>query len=157
LLIIFTDELAKQFKDAKVRAVITTPQLLERVRAGLEMTPSAGAPIILTEGQTSKDVIALQDLTSRRNKGAVTPERPDPESLAVLPYSSGTTGVPKGVVINHRNMVTGLCIGNHRDAVSYGVEGESAGLELHKNDFMLNFYMYIHFIKLLSLRKFFIC
>ena len=29
--------------------------------------------------------------------------------LAVLPYSSGTTGFPKGVMLTHRNLVANLC------------------------------------------------
>jgi acyl-CoA synthetase (AMP-forming)/AMP-acid ligase II len=40
-------------------------------------------------------------------------ESPDPEidvdnDLAVLPYSSGTTGLPKGVMLTHRNLVANL-------------------------------------------------
>ena len=34
----------------------------------------------------------------------------DPDDdLAVLPYSSGTTGLPKGVMLTHRNLVANLC------------------------------------------------
>ena len=29
--------------------------------------------------------------------------------LAVLPYSSGTTGLPKGVMLTHRNLVANIC------------------------------------------------
>lgn len=29
-----------------------------------------------------------------------------PEDLALLPYSSGTTGLPKGVMLTHRNLVS---------------------------------------------------
>jgi len=31
-----------------------------------------------------------------------------PEDLAILPYSSGTTGLPKGVKLSHRNLVVNL-------------------------------------------------
>lgn len=32
----------------------------------------------------------------------------DPDSTATIPFSSGTTGVPKGVVLSHRNLVANL-------------------------------------------------
>ena len=32
----------------------------------------------------------------------------DPEDLAVLPYSSGTTGLMKGVMLTHRNLVANI-------------------------------------------------
>ncbi|CAH1997337.1 unnamed protein product [Acanthoscelides obtectus] len=37
----------------------------------------------------------------------------DPDSLAFLPYSSGTTGLPKGVQLIHRNIVANLCQSSH--------------------------------------------
>ena len=45
---------------------------------------------------------------------ATRPTRPEVEidpaaDLAVLPYSSGTTGLPKGVMLTHRNLVANLC------------------------------------------------
>ena len=32
----------------------------------------------------------------------------DPDDLVALPYSSGTTGLPKGVMLTHRNLVANI-------------------------------------------------
>ena len=40
-----------------------------------------------------------------------------PDALAVIAYSSGTTGVPKGVMLSHRNLVANLLQFRHQDPV----------------------------------------
>jgi acyl-CoA synthetase (AMP-forming)/AMP-acid ligase II len=36
------------------------------------------------------------------------PEGPSEKTLAALPYSSGTTGLPKGVMLSHRNLISNV-------------------------------------------------
>jgi 4-coumarate--CoA ligase len=38
-----------------------------------------------------------------------------PEDVAFLPYSSGTTGLPKGVQLTHWNIVSNLCQFNAKE------------------------------------------
>ncbi|XP_059481739.1 uncharacterized protein LOC132200352 [Neocloeon triangulifer] len=107
-------ELSHQFTDAKVRAVVTTPELLDKVKQALEMTSAGGGHVIVTgEGNAHDGCISFENLIKKSTKGARIPERPDPDSIACLPYSSGTTGKPKGVMLTHRNLVTNLCQINH--------------------------------------------
>lgn len=48
-----------------------------------------------------------------RGKGKDLPPIPDPESIAILPYSSGTTGLPKGVMLTHSNIVSNVLQFDH--------------------------------------------
>nr|WP_271209045.1 AMP-binding protein [Rhodococcus wratislaviensis]GLK33490.1 4-coumarate--CoA ligase [Rhodococcus wratislaviensis] len=97
-------EFAHQLVDSGARAIFTVEACLER--AG-EAAGAAGltreAIFVLDEaaGYTSLAELIATD--------AAAPELiSTPSGLAVLPYSSGTTGLPKGVMLTHRNVVANL-------------------------------------------------
>ncbi|TQM15629.1 4-coumarate--CoA ligase family protein [Pseudonocardia kunmingensis] len=98
-------ELAHQLGDSGAKLVFTVSPFLDRVTAALaEVGLPADAVVVLdaAEGRTS-----LRDLL------ATTAEPPAQTvtagDTAVLPYSSGTTGRAKGVILTHRNLVANLC------------------------------------------------
>lgn len=41
-------------------------------------------------------------------RGEISYEFPHSDDIAVLPYSSGTTGLPKGVMLTHANLVVNI-------------------------------------------------
>ena len=94
-------ELTHQLRDSKARFLITTPQLSKVAKraaaaAGIEEVFAFGAGVGVTRFHTLA-----------RNADTFSPPRIDPRTdLAVLPYSSGTTGLPKGVMLTHHNLVT---------------------------------------------------
>lgn len=52
----------------------------------------------------------------------------DPDDVVALPYSSGTTGLPKGVMLTHRSLST---------SVAQQVDGENPNIGLHAGDVIL--------------------
>jgi acyl-CoA synthetase (AMP-forming)/AMP-acid ligase II len=85
-------ELAKQIGGAGARLVVAAAPLLEPARAAAALADDAR-------------VLALDELAGSGSPPAVTV---DPGAIAVLPYSSGTTGLPKGVLLDHRALVADL-------------------------------------------------
>ena len=77
--------------------IVTTPDLADRAR-------SFGIRRVVVLGEAPPGAAPLAELLDSR----ADPPFPviDCDSVALLPYSSGTTGLPKGVMLTHRQLVT---------------------------------------------------
>jgi 4-coumarate--CoA ligase len=95
-------EAAYQLKDSGAVLLVTIPAFLETARAAAVGT---GVREILTIGR-AEGHRSLDDLLGPALAGQV-PVDLETHVLA-LPYSSGTTGLPKGVMLSHRNMVVNV-------------------------------------------------
>lgn len=98
-----SDELASQLTDAGAKYLFTIPQL---VSVAVEAKTRSNVQEIFVLGR-AEGATAFDSLLE--NDGSV----PDVEidvhkDIAALPYSSGTTGVSKGVMLSHYNMVANL-------------------------------------------------
>jgi fatty-acyl-CoA synthase len=88
-------ELVHPVADAGTRMIVTEPALVPRLA---EIT---GVPVLTTE--PVEGCLHLDDV---RLAGQRPPERrPDPEETALLAYTSGTTGIPKGAMLPHRAII----------------------------------------------------
>jgi acyl-CoA synthetase (AMP-forming)/AMP-acid ligase II len=96
-------ELAHQLSDAGAKVLITTAMLADKARAAIS---ESGRAIGLI---TTDEAPGLPSLASIGCDAELPPVDIDPATdVAVLPYSSGTTGLPKGVMLTHRNLVANL-------------------------------------------------
>ena len=96
------NDLAWQMQDAGAGFVFTTPPLLETVREAAAQLPCK----IILLGEVADTVSFAALIACEDPEPAVTL---DPDALAALPYSSGTTGLAKGVVLTHRTLVSNVC------------------------------------------------
>ena len=97
-------EVHNQLVDSKATILVTVGMFLETSLAAAEGTSVREVYVIgdFPEGAQAQPVTALMGAPV----SASTPV--DPEDLVVLPYSSGTTGVNKGVMLTHRNLVANI-------------------------------------------------
>lgn len=98
------EELTKQLLDSDAKFLLTIPQL---IATASEAAQAAGIQKIFVVGD-AEGAVSFTSLLD--NDGPAVAAKIDPHSdVAVLPYSSGTTGFPKGVMLTHRNLVAMLC------------------------------------------------
>src|SRR5947209_5881777 len=88
-------EIAHIIRDSGIDTILTAPPLSARLEAYKSHAEQSGAPLKVI------DVAALP----KPPAGMGVPElpTPTPDDLAVLMYTSGTSGLPKGVLLTHGN------------------------------------------------------
>lgn len=59
----------------------------------------------LKEAHPDLNLLSFDELTSLGERNPVDPVPPRPDDLCCIMYTSGSTGVPKGVLLKHRNVV----------------------------------------------------
>jgi acyl-CoA synthetase (AMP-forming)/AMP-acid ligase II len=105
------EEMSAQLKHSAARFLFTNAQLLERAQQAAantrveEIFVIGEAPATPSNSSVKTTPFATLAQTDQSPPSvSIVPE----EDVAVLPYSSGTTGLPKGVMLTHRNLVANI-------------------------------------------------
>ncbi|KAE9602414.1 putative 4-coumarate--CoA ligase [Lupinus albus] len=83
--------------------------------------------VVCIDASPENEYLHFSELTSS-DEDDIPAVKISPDDVVALPYSSGTTGLPKGVMLTHKGLVT---------SVAQQVDGENPNIYFHKNDVIL--------------------
>uniref|UniRef100_A0ACD5V576 Uncharacterized protein n=1 Tax=Avena sativa TaxID=4498 RepID=A0ACD5V576_AVESA len=117
-------EIHRQAEAAGAKLIVTEACAVEKV---LEFAKEKGLQVVTVDGKRDgcvefSEVIGGDELPEAEEAGI------HPDDVVALPYSSGTTGLPKGVMLTHRSLIT---------SVAQQVDGENPNLYFSKEDVLL--------------------
>ncbi|KAK3221422.1 hypothetical protein Dsin_008447 [Dipteronia sinensis] len=117
-------EIAKQATASKAKLIITQALYAEKVK---DLAEESGVKIMTIDSSPDQNCLHFSELT-KADENDIPAVKINPDDVVALPYSSGTTGLPKGVMLSHKGLVT---------SVAQQVDGDNPNLYFHKEDVIL--------------------
>lgn len=125
-----TKEIFKQFKASQTKLIITQSLYVDKLRETGDDSLKFGedfAVITIDDAPPPEGCLPFSVLSEANEEEAPSVEI-DPDDAVSMPFSSGTTGLPKGVILTHRGQVT---------SIAQQVDGENPNLYLKPDDVVL--------------------
>ncbi|KAL5568241.1 hypothetical protein UlMin_024816 [Ulmus minor] len=122
-------EIFKQVNSSKSKLIITQSQYVDKLRESGENYPKLGDDFkVITIDDPPENCLHFSVLSDGNENDLPKDVVIDPDDAVALPFSSGTTGLPKGVVLTHKSLIT---------SVAQQVDGENPNLYLTTDDVVL--------------------
>uniref|UniRef100_A0A914DF01 long-chain-fatty-acid--CoA ligase n=1 Tax=Acrobeloides nanus TaxID=290746 RepID=A0A914DF01_9BILA len=147
------EAVAYAMKECDAVAVFTTFGLLEKVNAAVKDCPSivhviyypdlhqrsdepqkADASLEKLFTDIDRNLYDFETLLDMGESGEETTTEVKPDDLAMIMYTSGTTGNPKGVMLSHKNIIAALA-------------GQSAVIPVNENDIYIGYLPLAHILE----------
>lgn len=107
----FTDEVQRQINMSKTKLIIVASDIVQTVKQALLLCKMS-IPIVAMDinGPPPDGAISFKELIEDEHidLSILREVKRTAEDVALLPYSSGTTGLPKGVELTNRNIVANV-------------------------------------------------
>ncbi len=98
------EEIGGQFADSEAVMIVTIPEMFEKCSAAARLASMVREIVVFGEAPGAAPYRELFTHGDMPPMVAIDPAT----DVAALPYSSGTSGIPKGVMLTHRNLVANL-------------------------------------------------
>ena len=113
-------EIEYQLSVTQSKIVIAHPLCFEKAS---NVAKKLNIPIIALESIENSEVKTVMDYVNAQESTEAVNIEIDPAAICTLPFSSGTTGVPKGVALNHNSLIANLYQLMPQEGQYYGKNG----------------------------------